>query len=95
MSDKVYKGDEGTEIIVDCGEDISAATDQVLKVYKPVSLAEVEWAASIYNTNYLKHTIVTDDLDEVGVYKIQPYMTLSGWTGRGKTTNLYIYDHYG
>jgi len=90
---KNYVGDIGVNIDVDCGTDISTATGQVLKVKKPGG-AEVEWTASIYNTNYLRHTTVDGDFDEEGEYKLQSYLTLSGWTGLGETASFTIYNKF-
>jgi hypothetical protein len=90
MSDKVYVGDVGTEIIVDCGQAITGATGTTLEVEKPDG-TEKSWTATIYGTNYLKYTIQTDDLDIAGVYKVQSKLTLGGWTGKGETDKFRVY----
>ena len=92
MADKVYVGDVGTIIDVDCGEVLTTATGQSLKVRKPNG-AEVVWTATIA-TNSLRHTIIAGDVDIAGTYLIQPYLTLSGWTGRGKTVTLPVYRYF-
>ena len=84
MSDKIYIGDIGTDIIVDCGEDITGATGLSLKIQKP-DRTLASWVATIYNANYLKYTIVLNDLDQSGRYRVQASLTLSGWTGLGET----------
>lgn len=88
--DKVYVGDIGTEIIVNCGQSIVGATATSLEVRKPGG-KEVSWAASVYNDNYLKYTVVVDDFEKAGIYKVQSKLTLSGWTGRGETDNFRVY----
>lgn len=93
MSDKVYVGDIGTDIIVNCGSDISDATDRKLMVKKPDG-SIVEWDADIYQSNYLKYTIVDGDFNLQGVYKLQASLTLSGWSGRGETVNFTVYPVY-
>lgn len=90
---KVYQNDIGTQIIINLQENISAATDYSLLVQKPDG-TEVTWTPSIYNTKYLKYTTVSNDLDQVGEYKIQPQLTLDGWTGKGNTVTLNIYRGY-
>ena len=90
---KHYKDAVGVDIILDCGADITGATDTKIKVEKPDG-TEVEWAATIYNSNYLKYTTVADDLDQEGVYKMQAYLTLSGFTGAGDTVSVRVYDEY-
>lgn len=93
MANKYYVGDVGTDIIVDCGQDISAATGTKLLVLKPNG-AEVEWTATIYNTNYLKYTVQAGDFDQTGEYRLQSYMTLSAWTGRGEVDVFHIEEAF-
>jgi hypothetical protein len=92
MADKVYIGDVGTIVDVDCGESLIGATGQLLKVRKPNG-AEVSWAASI-SANSLKHTAISGDFDLVGTYLIQPYLTITGWTGHGLTVSLEVYGRF-
>jgi hypothetical protein len=92
MADKVYVGDVGTVVDVDCGESLVAATGQVLKVRKPNG-TEVSWTASI-STNSLRHTTIAGDFDLVGTYFIQPYLTITGWTGHGKTVSFEVYSRF-
>lgn len=77
-----YKETVGTDIIVNIGEDITGATNTKLKVQKPDG-TEVEWIASIYNTNYLKYTVQENDWNQWGTYKVHSYLTINGWTGHG------------
>jgi len=93
MAGKHYINEVDTDIVVDCGCDISAATDTVLKVKKPDG-TEVEWAASIYDTNYLKYTAQAGDLSPAGRYLLQSSLVLAGWTGRGETASFIIYEHF-
>lgn len=93
MSDKIYVGDVGTIITVDCGEDISTATVNQLAVQKPDGTV-VTWEASVYNTNYLRYTVQTDDLDQAGVYKVQSKITLPSWSGLGETDEFTVYEAY-
>ena len=92
MADKVYMGDIGTIIDVDCGESLASATGQVLKVKKPNG-TEVSWSASIA-TNSLRHTAIAGDFDLVGTYFVQPYLIQSGWTGHGKTVTFEVYARF-
>ena len=91
MADKVYVGDIGTDIIVDCGEDISTATKTKISVKKPDG-SKVLWSASIYNTNYLKYTTVANDLNQSGKYKVQASLTLGAWSGLGETACFTVYS---
>jgi hypothetical protein len=91
MTDKIYRGTTGVVVIVDCGQDISTATDTKMRTKHPGGKVS-EWTATIYGTNYLKYTTVDGDLDETGTYGIQSSMTLGVWTGTGKTAYLKVYE---
>lgn len=87
---KHYKGTIGTDIIVNVGCDISTATAQELWVTKP-SGTKVVWAAEIYNSRFLKHTVVPGDWDEEGTYKLQSYVEIDAWRGPGDENSFEIY----
>ena len=91
MTDKIYVGDVGTEIILDCGVDISSATVKNIQVKKPDGTLAT-WSADIYNTNYLKHTVVTGELDIKGNYSVQSYIESASWSGRGEVSKFRVYD---
>jgi len=88
---KVYIGDVGTVIDVDCGESISGATSCALSVLKPNG-ARVEWSATIHGTSVLRHIVVAGDLDVAGTYRLQPMLTLGTWAGRGNTVSFDVWS---
>ena len=90
---KVYSGDVGVQFIVDCGENITGATNTSLKVKRP-DKTEVEWSATIHESNYLTYTTISGDLEQVGKYYIQASLSLGVWTGLGETAELIIHDDY-
>lgn len=90
---KIYVNDVGTEIVVDCGSDISTATTTDLLIHKPNGRVAT-WSGSIYNTNYIKYTTILGDLDEAGDYKIQAYIELPSWSGRGESTSFTVYKGF-
>lgn len=94
MADKCYIGDIGTEIVVDCGCDITGATDTKLMVKKPDD-SEVIWTAAISGTNYLTYTIVDGDFSVAGSYSLQSALVLGGWSGRGETVRFNVYAFHG
>ena len=53
-SNKVYMGDAGTVILLNCGVDISEATTTQIKVKKPDNSVEV-WDAEIYEEKYVRY----------------------------------------
>ena len=93
MSDKPYVGDIGTDVIDDCGVEITGATPTVLKVEKPDGTFH-DWSATIHQSNYLKHTTVSGDFDQAGIYKVQVSLTLGGWSGLGETDSFQVYAAY-
>ena len=89
MADKHYVGEIGTAIIVDCGCDITGSTEFALKVKKP-SGTTTSWTPEIYNSNYLKYTTVSGDLDVAGQYLLQSSLNTGTWKGLGETAYFRI-----
>jgi len=90
---KIYVNTIGLVVILDCKEDISAATTVIIKVEKPNGVT-VEWTSAIYNTNFVKYTTESGDLPLPGDYKLQAHFTLGDWTGPGDTAILVIDDKF-
>lgn len=92
MADKIYVGDVGTIIKIDVGTDISAATTTNILVRKKGG--DVTWTGSVSSATptVIDYTIVTDDLDVVGTYYLQPYIVTTSWTGRGETVTMEVYE---
>lgn len=90
---KLYTGDIGTVITINCGENISSATGTKFKVRKPDG-TKAEWIASIHDSNYLQYTTIANDFDQVGIYTLQAHLTISGWTGSGESFDFTIHQAY-
>lgn len=94
---KHYVGEVGTNIIIDCGKTITEATNVSISVKKPDGTLATR-SAVIYSiagvVRYLRHTTVTGDLDQSGLYEVQAVLTLGGWTGRGETANFVVFDTF-
>ena len=90
---KVYVGDIGTEIVLDCGTSIVTATTLKIKVRKP-SGQLVEWTATLKGTTQMSYITQSGDLSVDGVYRLQAYVVMTGWTGRGETADLIVYKDY-
>lgn len=88
----VYAGDDENIILISCGEDISEATAQSIKVKKPDKTTAV-WDAEIYGTTQLKHTIdPAADLDGgYGNYILVPYFEFSTSKVHGEPVTL-VYE---
>lgn len=91
----VYKGTVGLLVLLDCRQDISSAEDPKIRVKKP-SGTVLEWTPTIIQRNglttLLGYVTQVSDLDEIGVYTIQPQLTLGGWRGYCKEASLEVSD---
>jgi hypothetical protein len=90
---KVYQGDVGTQIILDCGSDISSATVRKIKARKP-SGALVEWTAAASGSNSITYTTATNDIDEAGNWQLQAYIEVTGGKFHGETLALPVYSAF-
>lgn len=90
---KVYVGDEGTEIILDSGEDLTAATSIQIAIRRP-SGTVASWVAALYDTTKGRYIVQAGDLDEEGIWKLQLVVTLPAWSGRGETVDLPVYGNF-
>lgn len=87
------RGDVGVLIKIDMLEDMTAATGIMFEVLKPQG-QRVKWTPNI-SGNYLQYTTVDGDLDQSGIYKISPKLTLTGFDGRGKYVEVEVIEKYG
>ena len=92
MASKLYVDDEGTVFEVDVGTDVSGASTTDLKVRKPDG-TRVSWTGAVngVTNTQIDYTIVTDDLDQSGTYRLQSYVVTPTWTGRGETAEFVVY----
>lgn len=79
----LYVGDVGTEIVLDCVADVSAASARTIVVRKPNG-HRVEWAASPEETTSIKYVTAPGDIDLAGVWRVQARVTLPDWEGYGE-----------
>ena len=93
MATKIYVGDVGTVITLDCGQNISAATARAILVRKPDGTA-TSWAASASGTNSISYQSLAGTFDQSGVWKLQSYVTLPTGARKGETVNLPIYESF-
>lgn len=88
MTNKIYLGDTGTEIILDTGEDLTSAT--VMKILYKNKTTSGEWIATVVETTKLRYVTQTDDLDVSGVWKVQAYVEMPSWSGKGNTASFNV-----
>lgn len=75
------------------GQDISTASEVKMGYEKPDG-TQSSWEASIYNSNYIRKTMVVggEELDQVGLWKFWAEITYSnGSKVYGKPYALYVY----
>lgn len=87
---KVYTGDIGTLIVLDCGQNISAATARSILVRLPDG-SEVTWAAVANGTDAVAYTSEAGTFTQPGQHKLQARVTLPSGTWRGATATLDVY----
>lgn len=78
----LFVGDVGTDIVVDCGTDISTSTVRKIRAKKPDGKI-VEWSATVHEGTKLMYKVVDGDLDQSGRWDIQAYIEMPGWKGKG------------
>lgn len=85
----VFVGDVGTEILLDCGTDISTGTLLKIKAKKPTG-ARVAWTAALDGTDRIKYAVQAGDLDVAGPWSLQAYVEMPGWSGHGEIAALSV-----
>jgi len=105
MTDKVYVGDVGTVIEIDMQEDLSQFTNLQLFIRKPkkdsteyeVKILDATMKTGSSNGDILQCIIIdgsTSFFDIDGIYYLQPYGEVSGWSGYGDTVQLTVYKQF-
>ena len=80
-----YVGDEGTEIILDSGEDLSqSGVNGVFIKYKKPDGSTGEWEGSVYASTKVKYVTKPGDLDQSGTWNIQTRVDSVTWKGLGR-----------
>ena len=87
--EEVFVGDVGTEIVLDCKEDISAATAREIVARRPNG-TRVAWSAVADGTTAIKYVTQDGDLCVAGNWKLQARVELPGWSGRGEVASLVV-----
>ena len=87
----VFVGDVGTVLEFDTGENLSTATSVSITVTKPDGTS-VFWTATTSDTKIV-YTTLTDDLNQVGEYILQPYAEFPTWNGYGSRCYLLVQSH--
>ena len=90
---KVYVGDIGTVVTLDCGTDISALSSATIEVRKPNN-ASASWPASLSGTDFITYTAVSGDFNQAGAYRLQARVAIGAGVWRGETIVLQVYQNF-
>lgn len=90
---KVYVGDTGTSIVLNCVEDISAATAWEIEARRPDG-SEVTWTGSASGTTAVQFITQADTLTQAGVWRLQAKVTTPAGVWRGNTATLKVYERF-
>ena len=94
MTTKLYVGDTGTVITLDCGQDISAATVRLIEVRKPDGTT-VSWSASASGAASLAYTSLAGTFDQAGEWALQAHVTMPSGEWRGATARVDVFARFG
>lgn len=99
---KHYVGEIGTDILLDCGTDISDAVQQEIWYRKPGAVAMGSWTGALFSshstetgaagTNFISYTLAAGDLDLPGDWRFQAYIATAVGTWWGDMIKETIYD---
>lgn len=87
---KVYVGDTGTQVVLDCGQDISAATARSIEVMKPDGTS-ASWDAALNGSRAIQALSGVGTFDQPGRWKLQAKVTMPSGSWRGATADLMVY----
>ena len=94
MSDqKTYVGDTGTVLILDCGQNISAASNRRIRASKPDGTTVI-WNAVASGSNSIGYVSVSDTFDQAGYWMMQAIVTLPTGMWHGTTSRLRVYSPF-
>jgi len=88
---RVFKGDIGTKIKLNSGQDISSASKIQIRFKKPGGTKGV-WAAVLEGTQYGYYILKSGDMDENGVWEVQLYVEIDNWKGYGEIATFTAYE---
>lgn len=87
----IYVNDQGTEITLDCLQNISTAT--VMKIIAKNPLGQKKtWSATLQGTNYVRYLLGSGDIDMPGKWQFQSYIEMPTWKGRGEWATVEVKD---
>lgn len=93
--------DSDPDADVDCNADsgktpvdLTNATELKIKARAPSSNNKT-WSANVIGDpleGIMQHVTVDGDLDEIGIWILQPFGTVEGWIGHGEQVQLEVHE---
>lgn len=93
MTEKIYVGDVGTAIVLDCGSDITAATARTIEAQRPDGTT-VSWVASADGTTRIRFVTIAGSLNASGKWKLQAKVVTPAGTWLGRTVSMTVYKPF-
>ncbi len=87
----IFKNSVGVRIFIETSKPL-ASVIQVQMRYKKPSGATGLWNCDVANTSQILYTTQTNDLDEVGIWNLQPIVTRTGSVIPGSITQMKVED---
>ena len=91
--EKIYQGDSGTIILIDCNENINAASNVYISVKEP-SGNLANWNGNVYSNTFIMYTLSPEDISDSGIYKLQPVIEIGNWVGRADTVEFRVFPQF-
>jgi hypothetical protein len=89
MEEKIYAGDVGTTLVLECGRDMSQAQNPAIFVRRPDGTSRT-WSAEAEGTR-LRYVTRQGDLSMAGIHRLQAAYSLGEWNGRGAAAELVVH----
>jgi len=89
MTEKLYVGDVGTVVVLECGRDLSQAESPAIVVRRPDGTSRT-WPAEAEGTR-LRYVTRQGDLSMPGVHCLQAAYSQGDYCGRGATAELLVH----
>jgi hypothetical protein len=91
---KVYVGDVGTQIVLDCGAVVTSSTARSIEARKPDGTT-VSWDAAVEGANSIKVTTSSGTLNVPGTWRLQAKVTMPSGIWLGETVTLQVHPRFG
>ena len=82
---KVYVGDDGTEIMLDTGADLTGNTSLQISARNPDGVTVLWPATQVGSTSVIKCITSPTTLNIAGTWKLQAKVAIPNWSGHGET----------